>query len=727
VREETLPTFLEGWLGRFSQDKPVVVVPVFNAYTDVVECIESLIASTPTDTPILILDDASDDPRIPETLGALAEGNSLAYVRKSSNSGFVSTVNLAFKWCAPRDVVVVNSDIVVPPGWLERLKAAAYSRSTIATATPLSNHGTILSVPHRNKPTSFLPGGMTTVQVDDLIREDSLRLRPIIPTAVGHCTYYKRSALDVVGFFDEVFTPGYGEEVDFSQRAVMVGFSHVAADDLFVFHKGSRSFDSKMQKKRQFLRQSHEKIIRARYPWYNSWVAKTEADARSPLALAIGCARAALLGYRIAIDATPVKGHTTGTELLILELTRSLAKDPNRRVQLTMIVDDRTCPEDLLGVDQLVDEVITRSDLKKAQLPIFDLIHRPAQIHSMEDLALLRQAACRFVVSYLDCISFANPSYSRTWEWSQYRTASHLTFSIADGILFITHDAARDAAHQGLLIPAERSCITYVGTNHERLSVEARPLDRFSELEALPFILMLGTDFRHKNRVYALRLLRELVTKHKWPGYLVFAGPKVVSGSSVTEEAQEFEVGLELGSRVRDVGEIKEEHKWWLLENAALVLYPSIREGFGLIPFEAAAAGTPVLTTKVDPLQEVLGEEVDYLDTMDPAMGADMVWSYLSDTNLGRRQIAVIKARGSLFMWQKVANRTWDFYQRILRMPPRTRRPAEFSTTSWDHTFSKLSGWRWRQRVARGLHILRSEGLDAFLLEVRQFVLWLRT
>ena len=57
-------------------------------------------------------------------------------------------------------------------------------------------------------------------------------------------------------------------------------------------------------------------------------------------------------------------------------------------------------------------------------------------------------------------------------------------------------------------------------------------------LPALP-----GTDFLHKNRVFAIRLLEALRSEHGWEGSLVLAGPKVAKGSSAGEEAAELPGG----------------------------------------------------------------------------------------------------------------------------------------------------------------------------------------
>ncbi len=722
---------IQKWLGRFPKHLPVVVVPVFNAYDDVVRCAQSLLGATEKNVPIIILDDASTDDRL-RSMERLCP-HRLVYLRKSSNTGFVNTVNLAFRWCAPRDVVIVNSDVVVPSEWLPRLGAAAYSRSNAATATPFTNNGTILSIPYRNRPTSDLPGTMSPEEVDARIRTASKKLRPIIPTAVGHCMYFRRLALDAVGYFDETFSPGYGEEVDFSQRAVTAGFIHVLADDLFVFHRGSQSFQAANPARRS-LQESHEQIIDARYPWYRHRVVDASTDPQSPLANAIERASTALLGHRVAIDATLVDGTITGTQVLTLELIRALASAPAHAGHLTVILQDTVPTEVLLGVDRLVDDVVRVSELRNLKQPAFDLIHRPFQIRTAADLELLQRAAARSVVSQLDCIAFSNPSYAPSPEaWVDYRHLTQKTFASADGIAFISNDVASDAARQELYIPEERKCVTYVGVDHQLHSPAVRPPSSSDKFSHEPFIVMLGTNFKHKNRVFAIQELKVLIDKYSWSGSLVFAGPNVSWGGSEAEEEFELEHNPGLKSRVHYLGPVSESEKKWLLENAALVLYPSSYEGFGLVPFEAAAAGTPALTTRLTSLIEILGEGVTYLDTLDPERGAETIFLLLSNPEFARRQVEAINARASIFTWGSIATKVWGFYKQILEMPPRSReRSSELEDAEdegpqaieelWNSNGKKL-GVPWRRLLARAFHILRTEGFPILILKAWRYFL----
>src|SRR5437764_13101663 len=140
----------------------------------------------------------------------------------------------------PADVVILTSDCVVADGWLDGLRAAAYVDSRVATASALTNNGSVVSVPER-RPMPRIPQDWSLDDAAAAIRRRSLRIRPRLPTAVGHCVYIRRSALELVGDFDRAFTPGYGEEVDFSQRCLRRGLCHVAADDVFVLHHGGGS------------------------------------------------------------------------------------------------------------------------------------------------------------------------------------------------------------------------------------------------------------------------------------------------------------------------------------------------------------------------------------------------------------------------------------------------------------------------------------------------------
>ncbi len=176
------------------------------------------------------------------------------------NLGFVRTANTAFALLAGEDIVLVNSDVDVLPGWWDALQRAATGHG-VASASALTDEGTILSVPALR----------TLREVDARLVSrivDAAGVRGMtatIPVAVGHCVYFKRAALEAVGDFDEAFSPGYGEEVDWSLRARRGGWHHVAALDSLVLHEGEGSFSSSPSQRRALIRR-HEVRVAARYP-----------------------------------------------------------------------------------------------------------------------------------------------------------------------------------------------------------------------------------------------------------------------------------------------------------------------------------------------------------------------------------------------------------------------------------------------------------------------------
>ena len=727
--DAALEAAIRAWLAAFPPATPALVVPIFNAFEHVLECVQSLAATVDATTPVLLIDDASTDARVQATFTDTAQfGPNFGYFRKESNSGFVGSCNLGFAAADRRDVVLVNSDTLYPPGWLERLRAAAYARANVATATPLTNHGSMVSVPQRNRPMESIPGDLPVEEADARIQAASRRLRPLIPTGIGHCTYVRRSALEIVGFFDWAFVPGYGEEVDLSLRAVTAGFVHVVADDLFIFHKGAKSFSAEGQEKRQRMKDAHEALIDTRYPWYRAWVAEESADPGSPLAQALDRAATALVGPRLAIDATFVNPTTTGTMVVSLELIRAFGALARQHAHVTVLVRSGWPDEMRRTLLEYVDDVRPVGDFHELAGPQFDLMVRFLQALTPEDLLRLRTLARRFVVMQLDLIAYANPAYQRSYaEWQRYRTMTDLTFAYADGIAFNSGDVYADAVQRGLAVPEGRTCIAYNGVDHHFHRAGAHPPKRGDEIPAGDFVLVLGTNFLHKNRAYAIRLSEALMTRHGWTGKLVFAGPSVAYGGDGAQIAAALQASPRTGARFVDVGFVDEAEKRWLLEQAALVLYPSTAEGFGLIPFEAAAAGTPTLTARVSSLPEVLGEDVRYL-TFDHEEDVAAVWALLSDPERAAAQLAAIQARSARFRWDEVAARIRQLCDEVLTAPPRSNQMREqvqavrrlLQPGALDGRADKS----WRQRLQFGLHIIRTEGLRPFAQEVKQYLRW---
>ncbi|MEO1102400.1 MAG: glycosyltransferase [Pseudomonadota bacterium] len=220
-----------------------VVIPVYRSLHHVVATLQSVLESR-SETPFecVVVDDCSPEPEVSTLLDRLAASGHIRLIRHDQNEGFVRAANTGMAHNAHRDVVLLNSDVLVHDGWLDRLMAPIADDPTIATVTPLSNNATIASYPNFGVDNNF-ELEVPSVVVDRLAATTNQGTVVDIPTGIGFCMAIRRAALAEVGDFDaDTFGLGYGEEGDFCMRALKAGWRNVLATDVFVKHYGSASF-----------------------------------------------------------------------------------------------------------------------------------------------------------------------------------------------------------------------------------------------------------------------------------------------------------------------------------------------------------------------------------------------------------------------------------------------------------------------------------------------------
>jgi O-antigen biosynthesis protein len=243
--------------------RPTVVVPVYDGLEQTQECLASLVAAGTLDHgDVTVIADCPPNLALIEFLREFCPQHGLRLVENEKNLGFVATCNAAIEEAADRDIVLLNADTILPPGWLPRLARAAHSAPDIASATPFSNNATILSYPIPNVATAATAADVTAR--DRLFAAQNGDEVVEIPTGVGFCQFLRRDALDEVGGFDAIWGAGYGEENDWCMRAGDRGWRHVAAAGLYVGHVGAVSFGASSTTR---IARNIE-ILQARYPEY---------------------------------------------------------------------------------------------------------------------------------------------------------------------------------------------------------------------------------------------------------------------------------------------------------------------------------------------------------------------------------------------------------------------------------------------------------------------------
>jgi hypothetical protein len=119
------------------------------------------------------------------------------------------------------------------------------------------------------------------------------------------------------------------------------------------------------------------------------------------------------------------------------------------------------------------------------------------------------------------------------------------------------------------------------------------------------------------------------------------------------------------------LGPVSEAEKVWLYGATSLVLYPTVQEGFGLVPFEAARAGVPCLFAAQTSLAEVLPRDAARIVQWNAALTADEALRLLED---GSALVQTIVAAGERFTWQRTGELLLEVYEKSLSAPMRPAR-----------------------------------------------------
>ncbi len=244
-----------------------IILPVYNGLDYLKVLIPQIFRNSDLPFNLFIVNDYSPDKRmLPYLKSVEAAHSNVTLINNRKNIGFTHSVNVALRK-TKRHVVLLNSDTEVPEGWLSRLVFPIIHNSSIASCTPFSNAATICSFP--NIGDNDLVAGLSAQEIDKLFQRGKSYYFEV-PTGVGFCMLLNRAAIDKIGLLDEKrFEKGYGEEVDWCQRAIRAGFINVIVQNLFVYHKHGASFLPEVKSR---LLSKHQAILNSLYPDFHEKV-----------------------------------------------------------------------------------------------------------------------------------------------------------------------------------------------------------------------------------------------------------------------------------------------------------------------------------------------------------------------------------------------------------------------------------------------------------------------
>ena len=266
-----------------------LLMPVYRGLKETRAALASVLAAMPEGARLIVVDDASPEPALRRHLQALAAAEPrVTLLIHADNQGFCAAVNTGLQAVPGHDVLLLNSDILLPPGAIETLRIVAYKNAATGTVTPLSNEASICSYPERHGGNP-MPNLREAARLNALAHGTNGEAAVEIPTAVGFCMYIRHDCLAATGGFrGEIFAQGYGEENDFCLRARHLGYRHMAAAGAYVAHAGGVSFRAATRG----LMARNGAVLNQLYPGYHAMVmAEIAEDRLRPRRAALDTAR----------------------------------------------------------------------------------------------------------------------------------------------------------------------------------------------------------------------------------------------------------------------------------------------------------------------------------------------------------------------------------------------------------------------------------------------------
>ena len=224
--------------------KTSIIILSYNTYAYTKLCIESIRAYTTKGSyEIIVIDNGSTD----ESENWLKCQKDIHCIFNRENKGFPKGCNQGMEIALGTEIMLLNSDTIVTPRWLENMKYALYSNPTIGAVSCVTNScSNMQQIEVTYNDIEGLKDFAEKYNHTDM-RKWERRLK-----LVGFCFLLKREVYEKIGGLDEIFTPGNYEDDDYSLRIWEAGYTLLLCKDTYIHHFGSISFLGSISFKENF-------------------------------------------------------------------------------------------------------------------------------------------------------------------------------------------------------------------------------------------------------------------------------------------------------------------------------------------------------------------------------------------------------------------------------------------------------------------------------------------
>jgi len=216
-----------------------IVIPVYNGIDYVPHCVQSFFhAGASIRFEVICVDNHSTDGTREMLLELEKNYQNLKVILNKENHGFATAINQGNAVARGEFLAICNSDIIVSPGWLDRLLVAMNTEPKIAVVSPITNN--VGEGPQLDPESVNVTPDSVNLYAQQIAHREEIIF--IVDRLVFFCVLLRKKIFDLLGGLSSSFGLGNFEDDDFCLRARMMGYKLAIEKGAFVYHYGSRTF-----------------------------------------------------------------------------------------------------------------------------------------------------------------------------------------------------------------------------------------------------------------------------------------------------------------------------------------------------------------------------------------------------------------------------------------------------------------------------------------------------
>jgi glycosyltransferase involved in cell wall biosynthesis len=367
---------------------------------------------------------------------------------------------------------------------------------------------------------------------------------------------------------------------------------------------------------------------------------------------------------RIAIDARKLRDYGIGT--YVRNLLRHLSR-LDHDTEYVLICRDTDCAtvEEFGDNFRAVPETAPSYSLREQLRIPLDLRREGIDLFHAPHYVLPPLTPCKSVVTIHDCIHLRFPQYlPNRLAYAYARSSLWFATHRSNRVLTVSEASKRDILRY-YRVPENKIDVIYNAID-ERFGEAPAPdeVERVRERYQLndPFVLYAGNIKPHKNLERLIEAFHTLRRDGLDSVKLLIIGDEISKYATLRRAVHKYK----LHKHVRFFGFVPDKTLAVLYRLAGVFVFPSLYEGFGLPPLEAMASGTPVITSNVSSLPEVVGDAALLIDPYDPDAIACAMRRVLTEPalreDLRQRGFQRVKE----FSWDRSVRRVHEIYEEVL-------------------------------------------------------------